>query len=296
MKKSIRFILVLMILPFVAFAQEDSEKQNDTLAQAKEKLERAAFESSYIIDNQTDVLLRKNALEVMFQHRFGTIDTWEDFYGMWGAANIRIGASYGVHERVTIGFGTTKNKLYQDFNAKVAILRQTRKDKMPVNLSYYGNFTYRAEKQKSTNNPPITGHQDRYSYFHQLILSRRFSPNFSMQFAPSVSHYNAVYEGMQNDRFAIALGARYKITPNTAILVDYSQPLTQFEVSDEETRYSNHPGLSLGFEFGTSGHAFQLFVSNYWGIVNQDNYMWNTNDFFAGDVLIGFNITRIYNF
>ena len=103
MKKSIRFILVLMILPFVAFAQEDSEKQNDTLAQAKEKLERAAFESSYIIDNQTDVLLRKNALEVMFQHRMGTIDTWEDFYGLWGAANIRIGASYGVHERSDLG-------------------------------------------------------------------------------------------------------------------------------------------------------------------------------------------------
>ena len=60
--------------------------------------------------------------------------------------------------------------------------------------------------------------------------------------------------------------------------------------------YSNRPGFSLGFEFGTSGHAFQLFVSNYKGIVPQENYMWNTNDFFGGDFLIGFNITRIYNF
>ena len=167
---------------------------------------------------------------------------------------------------------------------------------MPVNLTYYGNFVYDARKQTSTNNPPINYAQDRYSYFHQLILSRRFSPELSLQLAPSISHYNTVYEGMQNDRFSIAFGGRYKISPQTSILFDYSQPITQFDVSDDEYRFSNHPGISLGFEFGTSGHAFQVFVSNYWGIVNQDNYVWNTNDFFSGDVLIGFNMTRIYNF
>ena len=64
----------------------------------------------------------------------------------------------------------------------------------------------------------------------------------------------------------------------------------------KETRYTNHPGISLGFEFGTSGHAFQVFISNQWGIVNQENYVWNKNDFFNGDILLGFNITRIYNF
>ena len=107
----------------------------------------------------------------------------------------------------------------------------------------------------------------------------------SLQFAPSISHYNAVYEGMSNDMFAIALGGRYKISPNTAIMIDYSQPITQFE-NDE---YQPKPGFSLGFEFGTSAHAFQVFASNYWGLVPQDNYMWNQNDFFGGDVLIFFS-------
>jgi len=62
------------------------------------------------------------------------------------------------------------------------------------------------------------------------------------------------------------------------------------------SNYNPNPGLSLGFEFGTSGHAFQLFITNYAGIVNQENYMYNQNDFFNGDILIGFNINRIYNF
>lgn len=306
MKNYIYTLLVLLVMPFTALAQDGKEVEQDTIIKKTEKLERAAFESSHIVDNPTNVVLNTNALEVMMQHRFAKMGDWYDLQGIYGPnANIRIGAAYGVHERITLGIGTTKNRRYQDFNAKVAILRQTRSSSMPVSLTYYGNIAYDARKDNDNLTPPLNYQPDRLSYFHQLILVRRFSPEFSLQFAPSFSHYNAVYDGMSNDRISVAVGARYKITPNTAILFDYSQPLTQFDVSAKpnfegelikEDRYTNYPGLSLGFEFGTSGHAFQLFISNYSGIVPQDNYVWNKNDFFSGDILIGFNITRIYNF
>ncbi len=298
MKKYINLLFVFLIIPFLGIAQEgDDQTASDTIKKVKEKLERSAFESSFVIDNPTNVVNGKNAMEIQMEHRFGIIDTWEDMGGIWGAANIRLGATYGVHERVTLGIGTQKYRRYSDINAKVAILRQTRSGKMPLSLTYYGNFAYNGQSQ-SASNPTLGYDQDRYSYFHQLILAKRFTPELSLQIAPSFSHYNAVYPGMQNDRIAVAIGGRYKISPNTAILVDYSQPLTQFDMSNEEVKKlsSNHPGLSLGFEFGTSGHAFQLFVSNYWGILPQENYIWNKNDFFSGDVLLGFNITRIYNF
>ena len=104
---------------------------------------------------------------------------------------------------------------------------------------------------------------------------------------------------MENDRFAIAFGGRAKISSQTSILFDYSQPITKFEdvieVDGSTTSYNN-PGISLGVEFGTSAHTFQIFLTNYRGIVPQQNYMKNTNDFFYGDFLIGFNITRNYNF
>jgi hypothetical protein len=58
----------------------------------------------------------------------------------------------------------------------------------------------------------------------------------------------------------------------------------------------NNPGISLGAEFATSGHAFQIFLTNFNGILPQQNYMKNTNDFFDKGLLIGFNITRKYNF
>jgi hypothetical protein len=176
---------------------------------------------------------------------------------------------------------------------------------MPLSLTYYGNIAYDGRAQTATMQPPINYHQDRLSYFHQLIVARRFTPEFSAQGTLSVSHYNTVYADMKNDMVAFSIGGRYKISPNTAILFDYSQPITEMQNfygtadSDGNIEYDNvnpHPGISLGFEFGTSGHAFQLFISNYWGILPQENYMWNQNDFFDGDILLGFNITRLYNF
>ena len=60
---------------------------------------------------------------------------------------------------------------------------------------------------------------------------------------------------------------------------------------------NNDPGISLGAEFSTSGHAFQVFIANYNGILPQYNNMNDANDFFGkGGILIGFNITRRYSF
>jgi len=293
MKKYNIQLFAFLILPFLAFSQQ---KEKDSIV---DKPQRAAFESSYIIDNPTNVLLSKNALEVTMAHRFGLINGGtNDLAGFWAPSNIRIAVAYGIHERLTIGYGTTKFDRLQDFNWKVGILKQTRSGKIPVSVSYYGNFVIDA-RQKDQG--LFRNTQDRYSYFNQLIIARRFSPKLSLQVAPSVSHYNIVKNTMRNDMVAVALGGRYKISPQTAVTVDYSQPITEFQ------RDNPSPGISLGFEFATSGHAFQLFISNYQGIVPQKNYMFNQNDGFGrgefkpfgaggGQFLIGFNITRIYNF
>lgn len=285
--KNFKIILIaLLILPLITFSQQ---KAKDTI---KEKLQRPAFEGATIIDNPTNVLYNKNTLEVVISHRFGVINGGNnDLAGFWAPSNIRIGASYAILDRVTVGFGTTKFDRLQDYNLKLALLRQTRSNKMPVSVSYYGNFTVDARKKENFNLK-----QDRYSFFNQLIIARRFSPNVSFQIAPSVSHYNLVQPYMQNDRVAVAVGGRVKISPNTAILVDYSQPITQWDDPDRPDVDFNLPGFSAGLEFATSGHVFQLFISNYNGIVPQKNYMYNQNDFFNGDFLIGFNITRRYNF
>jgi hypothetical protein len=280
--------ILFLLLSCGTLVVNGQESESDSV-KVIDKPQRAAFESNFLIDNPTDKIYLKNTLEAVMIHRFGTISGGDnDLLGIWGAANIRIGILYTIHERLQIGFGTEKQRKLQDFNWKVGLLRQTRSGRIPVNISYYGNFAIDARKKENFNN-----RQDRYSFFHQLIISRRFNSNLSMQIAPSISHFNAVPEGSDNDIFGLAIGGRYKVSPQSAITVDYSIPLGNW---DETNRINS--GLSVGMEFVTSSHAFQLYLSSLNGILPQANYSFNQNQFMKGfdNILLGFTITRLYNF
>jgi len=286
MKKYRLLIWLLIFVPFFAIAQEETEETVTTTEVKEDKPERAAFESSQIIDNNTSVTFVKNTLEVVMQHRFGLVDGGtNDVFGLWAPTNIRLALSYSLTDWLTVGVGTTKDGRMQDFNAKVALLRQTRSNSMPINVTYYGNFGVDARTKDNFRNI-----QDRYSFFNQLIISRRMNSNLSFQITPSVAHYNLVQPTQNNDLFAIAAGGRYKISPQTAIIFEYTQPLTEFELGTPE------PGVSIGAEFATSAHAFQIYLTNYKGILNQRSQFYNQNDFFAGEFMLGFTITRRYNF
>jgi hypothetical protein len=128
---------------------------------------------------------------------------------------------------------------------------------------------------------------DRWSFFNQLIISKRISKAFSLQLAPSYSHYNVIDAPMSNDLFAIEFGGKAKITSSMNLLLDVNQPITTQEIAPKS-------GFSTGVEFSTVGHSFQIFISNYRGIVNQQSNMFNQNDFFKGDFAIGFNISRTW--
>ena len=282
MKNYIKLLLLFLVIPFVAVAQDSTA----TKIKKTEKLERPAFESATLIDNQTNVLYQKNTLEIVMDHRFGMINGGSnDMAGFWGSSNIQIGLTYAILDRLMIGYSTTKFDRLQDFNWKVALLRQTRSNSMPISVTYYGNFTISALKKDNFNLV-----QDRYSFFNQIIIAKKFNPNLSLQLAPSVSHYNVTDKTMPNDVVAVAFGGRMKISPQTAIIFDYTQPVTKFGNNQPK------PGISIGTEFSTSGHAFQIMLTNYNGLVQQKNVMFNQNNFFNGDFMIGFNITRLYNF
>ena len=287
MKNSKLLIWILVFLPIFAFAQEEEVATTEKKA---DKPERPAYESALIIDNNTDVTFIKNTLEVVMQHRFGTLDGGtNDLLGLWAPANIRLALMYSFTDNITLGAGTTKDGRMQDFNAKVALLRQTRSGSIPLNISYYGNMGIDARTKDKFRNV-----QDRYSFFNQLIISRRMNSNLSLQIAPSIAHYNLVEPGMENDLVAISAGGRYKISPQTAILVDYTHPLTWGDDAPQKA------GLSLGMEFATSAHAFQIYLTNNKGILNQRSQFEQTQelefDNLGKQLMLGFTITRRYNF
>ena len=269
--------LALFVFPLSLFAQE----QTDTIAPVEIEYAKPAFESTGLIDNQTDRVFSKGTIEFVMNHRFGLVTGTNDMIGVWGATNIRLGLSYSVTDRITVGFGSTKDSRLQDFNLKAAIFKQTKDDKMPFNLTYYGNWTVNASPKEGFYHT-----SDRWSFYNQLIISRKVSKTISFQIAPSYSHYNRVDKTIKNDMPAFSAGGRYMFIPDISLIVDATTPLMKYDQNTPK------PGFGIGLEYGAVQHAFQLFISNSKGIVNQQNIMYNSNDFFNGEFMIGFNITK----
>ena len=77
------FILSLFLVP--VFAQEAT-----TEATSSEPV-RFTFGTSTLIDNQTVATPYKGGLELDIHHRFSLIENYHNLYGIYGAANTRLG-------------------------------------------------------------------------------------------------------------------------------------------------------------------------------------------------------------
>ncbi|CAN5404208.1 hypothetical protein BH09BAC6_BH09BAC6_22440 [soil metagenome] len=294
------------------YAQDTTATAKESITPAKIRPVKNTFQSTLIIDNQTVMVPIKGTLEMDIMHRFGTVEKgYDDFWGLFASSNIRLGVGYAPINNLFVGIGFEKYHKYWDVSAKYAIIKQT-PGKYPVSITYYANLAVdtRSDPDKSI----FTYQSDRIASFNQLIIARKISDKLSLQVAPSLSHQNSVngfytkndstgksiFQEMKHDHFAIAISGRYRLTDVTAFLINYDQPITKHATNNPS------PNLSFGFEFNTSGHAFQLFVGNYSFLNPQQNNLFNTNSPFkytgsdgkkvkGGMFLIGFNITRLWN-
>lgn len=294
MKKYIPFFLILTM----SFFETGLLAQDSVEAPIVKKVKpvKNTFGSVWLIDNQTVMVPIKGTLEMDIQHRFGTVENGaKDVFGLFAPSNIRLGFNYSPINKLFVGAGLTKERMQVDLNAKYALLQQTTNNKVPVSVSYFANMVI-DNRDKSNFRYGV----HRLSYFNQLIIARKITDRFSAQVAPSFSWFNniegyvdskgEIQKKMKNGNFTLSVLGRYKISEKSAIIVGYDQPLTQNPVNNP------HPNISFGFETTTSSHAFQVFMGNYYGIVPQSNSVFNQNDYRDGQFVIGFNITRLWNF
>jgi hypothetical protein len=299
----IRFIrLPLLLLLLLAgvnqLMAQDTTKEKAPVVK-KNSYVKNTFEGNHIIDNQTVMVPIKGTFEFDIQHRFGTVEHgWKDLGGLFASANMLLGFSYVPIKDLQFGFGATNDRMQTAGTIKYALLKQTKNNKMPVSVTLFGNIVMDTRAKNSSL--PIINVQDRLSYFSQLIIARKLTENFSLQVAPSFSYFNNV-EGYYDDakviqaktnngHLAVSVAGKYKITDGMSIIANYDQPITQHPMNNP------NPNISIGLDMKTSGHDFQIFVGNYGYILPQNNNVYNHNDFSKSQFLIGFNISRLWNF
>lgn len=241
-----------------------------------------AFETLTLVDGQTTANPYKGQLVLEIQHRFSQIEEIADIFGIYGSANTRIGLSYGITDKIMVGFGTTRKNMLQDLEWKYSILTQN--SKLPISLSYHGNAVLDARDQKFFGPEEDYQFAYRMSFLNQLIVSSRIGDKVSLQMAPTFVWFNAVNEGYTNANASINFGGRFQVLGFHSIIMEYEQPLID---ADQDV----YPNLALGVEIGTSTHSFRVFASTYDYIVRNQSIAYNSNNPWDGDFRFGFNIT-----
>jgi hypothetical protein len=281
-------LLLLLMVPLLVTAQEDP------LALLKDEkpainYAEATFKTTRIVIGQSIENPAQGNMILLITHHFGALNTgYENLFGLKQAA-IRIGAEYGLTNRLAFGFGLNSDRNTWDGFLKYKILRQkSGGKKFPFSLSLFANTAIYTTKWEVADRKNYF--TSRISYCFQAIAARKFTPWLSLQIMPSMVHKNLVLTSAdQNDIFALGGGGRVKISNRVSINAEYHH-IFKGQVASTKV----YDSFSAGIDIETGGHVFQIFLTNSTG-ENEEGFIANTTGRWnKGDIFLGFNITRVF--
>ena len=229
-------------------------------------------------------------MEFIFAHRFGAINGgWYEMYGL-DDAYVRLGLDYGFTDWMSFSIGRNSFDKTMDSYLKFRALRQsTGARTFPFSLSVLLGGAYKFEPKENSTVSDDFKNVDRLSYTAQALIARKFSSKLSLQLMPSMVHKNAVVESYEeHDQFALGFGGRVKLTKSVAITTEYYY---NFSMKDDSPYFNP---LAFGIDIETGGHVFQLVLTNAIGLTERAFITETRDDFWDGDIHLGFNVTRTF--
>ncbi|MEQ9591903.1 MAG: DUF5777 family beta-barrel protein [Cyclobacteriaceae bacterium] len=283
---------VLVVASFLV--SREVRGQDNLLAELQEMVEEETeytlqtFKGTRVINGQSVETKGKGALEFIFSHRFGRINSGS--YNLWGLddAFVRLGLEYGITDRLGVGFGRSSTDKTYDIFVRYKLLRQSEGPiSFPFTVTALGSFNVKTSP-KASDNPDIEFEQ-RIAYTTQVMIARKVTSHLSLQLTPIYIHRNSVDVNTENnDDFALGMAGRYKVSRSVALSAEYYPRLN---AKDNSTNFNS---LGFGVDIETGGHVFQLLFTNSLGMIERAFVTETTGDFFDGDIHFGFNISRTF--
>ncbi|GHN01248.1 hypothetical protein WSM22_27370 [Cytophagales bacterium WSM2-2] len=283
-------VLVVCLLFFHShtFSQADPLSLDNTPSESVPVKE--AFNSSYIINNQSSNVLEGGRLNFLILHRFGELsDGSFNAYGLDYAA-IRLGVEYGITDRLTAGLGRSSVGKNYDSHLKFRLKTQTSGgvNNFPVSLVAFSSLAFSSAELHRQN--LIQGQSqfiNQLVYTTELIISRQFSEKFSFQLIPAVVHRNTVASESDNHRvYALSAGGRLKVSNRMHVVADYGY------VFNNDNTLENP--VAMGFDIVTGGHTFQFYLTNSVGMIEKEFLTATTGKISEGNIRIGFTVSRAF--
>jgi len=307
MKRIALLSLASLFFAGSTFAQDDllADLKSEDSAKIKENITIATFKSTRIINMQSVEMTGAGNLQFMIIHHFGSL--WDDkeggsnfgrLFGInSGVANTYMSFDYTPVRWLNLGIGFAGFSTLEG-TAKFKILRQqSGVHNYPVSVVWVSQANFNSSKSFES---PNDLYWNRLSYVHQLLIARKFSNKFSLQFIPSMIHRNIVAYGIENAHniYSLGIGGRIKLREKTALTFEYSRQLNMYENVIDKTGeiVSYSPNLfSFGYDWDTGGHIFQFFLTNSLFATNVAQLSVNPVKDNIGQWSLGFNLNRSYS-
>jgi hypothetical protein len=285
-----------LLLPFCLFwfvsvvhGQDELMKELEQNQQKDTDYSFQTFKGTRLVNGHTIETKAAGTLEFIFAHRFGAING--GLYELFGLddAYVRLGLDYGLTDNLSVSIARNSVDKTMDGYLKYKLARQrSGASNFPVTITALGGMAYKASPHKDDVDENFKN-VDRLAYVAQLLIARKFTPNFSFQIAPTFIHRNAVFQEVENnDQIAIGVGGRIKLTKSVALTSEYYYRLN----IHENNPYYNT--LGFGIDIETGGHVFQLLFTNTRGLTERAFITETEGDFSEGDIHLGFNVTRTF--
>ncbi|OEK07849.1 hypothetical protein A8C32_15315 [Flavivirga aquatica] len=286
-----KIITVFALLAFSShiFSQDLLDVLENEAPQTK-TYTTATFKGTRVLNGHSVENRKKGVLEFMISHRFGRVNLGiDELYGL-DQSNIRFAFEYGLTDDIMIGLGRSSfDKTYDGF-IKYKLLKQSSgNNAFPFTASLFSSVAYRTLKDFDPENEPSTN--DKLAYVSQVLLARKFSPSFSLQITPTFIHKNSVkIDEDPHDVFAVGFGSRIKLSKRVSLNAEY------FYTANKPKSIDASNSLALGIDIETGGHVFQIVLSNSITMIERGFITESTDNFFEGDIHLGFNISRAFQF
>lgn len=253
----------------------------------------AVFKSTRIVLSHSSETQKRHDLDLRIRHHFGDIGgrfgSAHTLYGLDVASDLFIGLDYGFSDNLTFGIGRSKQDEMYNFSGKYRLLKQRRDTAMPVNLTLFAQMGWIARVPLSSNE--FNNYTDRFSYFLQALLSRKFSSRFSIQAMPGyLMGINTSDPGGSEGLLTLGLAGRMKLSKRLSFVADYTLVEGLSSANSLPVEYYNP--LGLGLEIETGGHIFSLNFMNSEYILENNFLAQSKKSWREGGVRFGFTISR----
>jgi hypothetical protein len=294
MKRKLAIALFFIISAAVQVQAQDIDPMAllQGLAEApKDEPVIATFKATRVINQQTIEVGGTRSLDFRIHHHFGPFNSGAyDFWGIDGGASIRLGLEYSYDGRLQFGLGRTSYEKQIDGFLKYRLLRQTKSGSMPISVTLFsGAYRNGVNGLKISGVDKFNNASDRLSFVQQIIIARKIDDKLSIQITPTIVHYNLVENlADNNDAYFLGISGRYKISNRSAITYEYGAKLLNYS----ESKYYNSMGIGLDIE--TGGHVFQMFLTNSFGMTENQTFARTNSSWADRGFRLGFNVSRMF--